>query len=80
MVQFLTSKEPNEEIKLPFWKRIYKIGGQEVKLKQEYIELRLEKAAYQCFENDEAYQEFKKRKLFPLGKVQLEVIPHATYT
>jgi hypothetical protein len=54
----LRSKKSPEQIaeeKKPFWKKTYKIGDQEVNLKREYIELQIERAAYQCSDNPDAY-------------------------
>ena len=67
-----------EDLK-PFWKRPININGREVVIKQESVELRMEKASYQCFGNDGAYMQYLKRGLFPRGRVKSPVIPEVTY-
>lgn len=63
----------------PFWKQSFNIGGKEVTFKQESIELRMEKADYQCFGNEGAYMQYLKRDLFPRGKVRSPIIAKITY-
>jgi len=38
-----------------------------------------ENSHYQCYRNKDAFQQYKKRQLFPLGQVKTLVVPQATY-